>query len=117
MDRAWRTRVLAWTHEKSYQNDAHIDPSPSTKFQEECLSSSSKSLPLPPIHYSSQHLPNALPLPLPVVVSSSEAQGFERERPRGRSTSIKPISSTLVPAENRAGGVPEATNENSRSMC
>lgn len=106
MDRAWRNRVLTWVHETCV-NHGYIDPS---RDYQESLPPSSQPPLVPmsspqrqhPIHDSSQHHHprHASPLPPPVVVSSSGQVFVREERPRGRSTSIKPIS-TSVAAENQ----------------
>ena len=87
MDRAWRTRVLVWIH----QNFDHI-PIDSIHSLQKSSPSISK-LSSPP-RSSSQ---NASP-PTPVLAAVSESF-TPAERPRGRSTSIKPIS-TFVKADD-----------------
>ena len=95
MDRAWRTRVLVWM----YQNIDNI-PIDSRHSLHESFLSGSKHLPLmtgvPPHASQNASLPsqNASP-PTPVAVSEAF---MPEERPRGRSTSIKPIS-TFVEAD------------------
>jgi hypothetical protein len=84
MDRAWRTRVLVWIHQNF--DNIPIDSSHSLE----------KSFPFPSIskHSStSPHSPQNASPPTPVLaVSESFAPA---ERPRGRSTSIKPISTSV----------------------
>ena len=98
MDRAWRTRVLVWM----YQNIDNIPIDPRHSLQESFLSGSKHS----PLmtgaspHASQNASPpsqNASP-PTPVAVSEAF---MPEERPRGRSTSIKPIS-TFVEADRRS---------------
>ena len=90
MDRAWRTRVLVWMH----QNFDNI-PIDSSHSLQNSFPSISK--------HSSKHAPlrtsqNASP-PTPVLAVSEAF--MPAERPRGRSTSIKPIS-TFVKADNNS---------------
>ena len=86
MDRAWRTRVLVWMHQNF---DNTIDPRHSRT--QESIPSGSKHAPLTSPHASQNVSP---PTPVPAV-----SEAFMREeKPRGRSTSIKPIS-TFVKAD------------------
>ena len=98
MDRAWRTRVLVWIH----QNFDHI-PIDSIHSLQKSSPSISK-LSSPP-RSSSQ---NASP-PTPVLAAVSESF-TPAERPRGRSTSIKPIS-TFVKADDDDHSPPASGKE------
>lgn len=82
MDRAWRTRVLVWMHH-SFDYDNLIPVDRSCSFQEFVP-------PQSPSMTSPHSLRNASP-PIPSVAVS--------ETPRGRSTSIKPIS-TFIKADD-----------------
>ena len=89
MDRAWRTRVLVWMH----HNFDNI-PIESRHSLQESFPSGSRHAPLTSPHASQNASP---PTPVPGV---SEAF-MPEEKPRGRSTSIKPIS-TYVRAERHS---------------
>ena len=90
MDRAWRTRVLVWT-QQNFDNTP-IDPRHSLQGSLPSGSKhSSKQAPLMTGHFSQTASP-----PTPVLDIS--AAFIPEERPRGRSTSIKPIS-TFVKAD------------------
>ena len=97
VDRAWRSRVVAWTHHKFNNNDNYINPSHG--FQGYYHPSSSKPVlqhPSTSILHSSQHLRNTS-LPTQPMVPSSPSRAFtDKEKPRGRSTSIKPISAPVA---------------------
>jgi hypothetical protein len=88
MDRAWRTRVLVWMHHSfDYNNLIPIDRSRS--FQEFVPPQS------PPMT-APHSLRNASPPIPPVAVSETFPP---KDKPRGRSTSIKPIS-TFIKADH-----------------
>ena len=94
MDRAWRTRVLVWIHQ-NFDYNISIDSSHSLQKSSPSISKlSSKPMTGTPPH-SSQ---NALPASPVLAVSESF---MPEERPRGRSTSIKPIS-TFVEADHHS---------------
>ena len=96
MDRAWRTRVLVWVH----QNFDNIPIDPRHSLQKSFSSIPKDNSNLAPLmtrtaHHSSQ---NASP-PTPVLAVSEAF--ISEEKPRGRSTSIKPIS-TFVNANHHS---------------
>lgn len=92
MDRAWRTRVLLWTH----QNFDTIPIDPRHGLQES-FPSGSRHAPL--MTRSSPHVSQNASPPTPVLAVSEAV--MPEERPRGRSTSIKPIS-TFVKADRHS---------------
>ena len=98
MDRAWRTRVLVWIHQNS--DNIPIDSIHSLQKSSPSISKLSS-----PPRSSSQ---NASP-PTPVLAAVSESF-TPAERPRGRSTSIKPIS-TFVKADDDDHSPPASGKE------
>ena len=96
MDRAWRARVLVWMH----QNFDNIPIDPRHSFQESFPSGSPLMTGASP---ASPHASQNASPPTPVAVS----EGFmPEERPRGRSTSIKPIS-TFIEADRHSPASPK----------
>ena len=93
MDRAWRTRVLIWIHQ-SFDYNNHpiaIDPRHSLR---DFVPPSSHS---PPMNSRN---------PSPPIPPAAVSEAFLfKDKPRGRSTSIKPIS-TFFQVENSHGHLP-----------
>ena len=91
MDRAWRTRVLLWM-QQNFDNNP-IDPSHSLQKSPPSISKhSSLHAPRTSPHFSQDTSP-----PSPVLAVSEAI--MPAERPRGRSASIKPLS-TFVKADH-----------------
>ena len=90
MDRAWRARVLVWMHQ-NFDNNISIDPRHSLQKSFPSISKHSSKHAAAPLMtgISPQSSQNASP-PTPVLADSEAI--MPAERPRGRSTSIKPIS-------------------------
>jgi hypothetical protein len=95
MDRAWRTRALVWMHRNF--DDIPIEPRHSLQGFFPSGSKSSKHAPL--TTGTSPHASQNASLPTPVLAVSEAF--MPEERPRGRSTSIKPIS-TFTKADRRS---------------
>ena len=96
MDRAWRTRVLLWMQ----QNFDNIPIDPRHSFPDSSPLGSKHS---PLMTGASPHASQNASPPTPVAVSEAF---LPEERPRGRSTSIKPIS-TFVEADRRSPASPK----------
>jgi hypothetical protein len=95
MDRAWRTRVLVWMH----RNFDNIPIDPRHILQESFPSGSKSSNHAPLTTGTSPHASQNASPPTPVLAVSEAF--MPEERPRGRSTSIKPIS-TFVKADRHS---------------
>ena len=103
MDRSWRTRVLAWMH-GNFNNSGCVRFSMRRELQGSVPLSPLIS-PQPPIqHHPSQHLRNGPSTTPPAVVSPSSQVDVRKERSRGRSTSIKPISTFIASASISGAG-------------